>query len=91
MNITQSSVQLRKLAEDHANYVISHEQYRLQRKAILDGLDKHYNGIDAPLETAQQVDTVNNVERIEDPDKTQPYFANKLGQCINFFKGSNNS
>jgi hypothetical protein len=33
---------------------------------------------------------VNSLQSAESADKTQPYFAKKLGTCMNFIKGANN-
>lgn len=92
MNIADSSVTLRKLAENNANYLISFEQYRNDRKLILDALDNDYNAV-KPVQqeiTVQEAPEGAASDITNEADKTQPYFANKLGKCMNFFKGSSN-
>ncbi|PKF63498.1 hypothetical protein CW745_01210 [Psychromonas sp. psych-6C06] len=83
MNITECSPQLSELADKHANYQISFESYRAQRKLLLDSLDKQYNGVTA---TASVVLPEPAMEEEETLDKTQPYLASKIGKCINFLK-----
>lgn len=88
MNMSQCSAQLRALCEQHANYQITFENYRDQRKALLNSLDKHYNGV-----IAEQVDVLPEpVQQTEEQqDKTQPYLASKIGQCISFLKRNSDS
>ncbi|PKG38779.1 hypothetical protein [Psychromonas sp. Urea-02u-13] len=86
MNITECSLKLRELTEHHANYQLNFEDYRIQRKVLLDSLDQQYNGV-----VAEQIDTLLEpiIENETQQDKTQPYLASKIGRCISFLKRNN--
>jgi hypothetical protein len=100
MNIIECSKQLQALTKAHAHYTISLEEYLQNRKALLDELDLNINGIAIePKASQQEAESVSvavlesSIEAAgmeEQQDKTQPYFAGKLGQCMSFIKGSNN-
>ena len=87
MNILESSQQLRDLARAHANYKISSEDYRSQRKVLLDRLDKSLNGV---LPEANSI-AVEPMQSVTDNDKTQPYLVGKLEQCLSFLKKNNDN
>lgn len=99
MNVFECSKQLRALSKAHAHYTISQDDYRRDRKALLDALDFTVNGIAInqvsamPLteETTAELDTIQALESHQQQDKTQPYFAGKIDKCMSFIKGSNNS
>jgi len=100
MNITECSKQLQVLTKAHAHYTMSLEDYLRDRKRLLDELDLNINGI-----AIKQIVSKQDVEPVAEPilestmgvndideqqDKTQPYFAGKLDQCMSFIKGSSN-
>jgi len=86
MNISQSSEQLRALIIKYENHNISIDEYHQQRKILLDALDKQFNGIES-IQLEQPL--VNSVEAQPPADKTQPYFASKIEQCMSFLTGAN--
>lgn len=81
MNISEYSKQLRVLTELHVNYQLTFEDYRRQRKELLDSIDKQYNGI---VEDSDDPPLAHKMEALG--DKTRPYLSSKIGQCINFLK-----
>lgn len=85
MDIKQYSAELSGLANAHANYQLAFDEYRQKRKTLLDALDKNYNGVD-PLQVEIKPKLAQNI--IVDADKTQPYLASKIEQCISFLKKS---
>ena len=98
MNIFECSKQLRELTKAHANYTMSLDDYRRDRKVLLDALDHTVNGI-ANLQSealplaipAPDLDITQHLASHEQQDKTQPYFAKKIDKCMNFIKGTNNN
>lgn len=47
MNINDYSMRLRELSDDYANQRLLPEEYRMQRKILLDQIDSQMNGIDS--------------------------------------------
>jgi hypothetical protein len=99
MNIIECSTKLQQLSKAYANYTMSLEDYRRDRKVLLDALDLTINGIEPnkvdiiqtpTIEPEQDVESHNNNDD-EQLDKTQPYFARKIDKCMSFIKGSNKS
>ncbi len=86
MNMIESSKQIRLLAQQHANYQLSFEDYREQRKILLDNLDKQYNGVIAEQKEIMAEPIVETQEQL---DKTQPYLASKIGKLTSFLKRTN--
>ncbi|PKG83061.1 hypothetical protein CXF85_11990 [Colwellia sp. 75C3] len=98
MNIFECSKQLRELTKAHANYTMSLDDYRRDRKVLLDALDHTVNGIanlqsealpsviPAPIAS---LDITQHLESHEQHDKTQPYLVKKIDECMNFIKGTN--
>ncbi|KGJ94804.1 hypothetical protein [Colwellia psychrerythraea] len=98
MNIFECSKKLRELNKAHAHYTLSLDEYRRDRKILLDALDHSVNGIAikqvaaVPQSmTTPGSDNGQHVENHESLDKTQPYFAGKIDKYMSFIKGSNNS
>lgn len=87
MNINQCSEELRALTDAHANYQLVFDEYRQQRKRLLDVLDKNYNGVE-PIQVILDPQLPQVAQAVDDADKTQPYLASKIGKCFNFLKNS---
>lgn len=56
MNLSEYSIRLRELSDDYANQRIMLDEYRLQRKAILDKIDEIVNGQTAVAEEQSEQD-----------------------------------
>ena len=98
MNINECSKQLRELSKAHAHYTMSLDDYRRDRKVLLDALDHRVNGIAIKQTEAvplaiptPDADITQHLESHESHDKTQPYFAKKIDECMSFIKGSSKS
>lgn len=88
MNIDECAAQLRILANANADYQLEFNEYRQQRKRLLDILDQNYNGVEpVQVSAPPQLPPIEEVA-IVDPDKTQPYFASKISKCMSFLKKS---
>ncbi len=98
MNISECSKQLRQLTKAHSQNSTPLAEYLAKRKALLDALDLNINGVARPeapgnLSATLKVpvpEQVDEVQLDESVDKTQPYFAKKLGTCMDFIKGTSN-
>jgi hypothetical protein len=91
MNITQCSKQLRELINEHENYKVSLENYRFQRKILLDALDKTVNGVNNSPKLTNTLAVAQQGDISVQPDKTQPYLLGKIDKCISFLKRDNKS
>lgn len=90
MNIKEYSKQLRELTVARADYKISLETYRNQRKYLLDALDKNFNGIESN-QIPDELSPVEVTDGRDQRDKTQPYLAAKIDKCMSFLTGSNDN
>jgi hypothetical protein len=98
MNISECSTRLRELTKVHSQNSTPLADYLAKRKLLLDALDLNINGVaqaESPVDLSNTVqmtvpEQLNNLQSSEPVDKTQPYFAKKLGTCMNFIKGTNN-
>jgi hypothetical protein len=98
MNISECSTRLRELTRVHSQNSTPLAEYLAKRKLLLDALDLNINGVaqaESPVDLSNTVqmtvpEQLNNLQSSEPVDKTQPYFAKKLGTCMNFIKGANN-
>ncbi len=97
MNISECSTRLRELTKEHSQNSTPLADYLAKRKLLLDALDLNINGV-AQAENQRDLSStvqmtvpeqVNSLQTAESVDKTQPYFAKKLGTCMNFIKGTN--
>ncbi|TYK65432.1 hypothetical protein [Colwellia echini] len=72
MNITECSKQLRKISKAHANYSISVDTYRYERKQLLDNLDLNINGV-TPFNVTSHLSEA-TVMNNGDNNNTVPHF-----------------
>ncbi len=78
MNMLDFSRQLRELSDDYANQRILLEDYRAQRKVVLDEIDLIKNGVDIHNQNmnSQEPDT------LIDSDQTNQYSKNENSDKI---------
>ncbi|MGD8783700.1 MAG: hypothetical protein PVG75_04655 [Thioalkalispiraceae bacterium] len=62
MNVSDLSLRLRELVDDYSNQRIGHDEYRAQRKVILDELDLILNG-NNPAQSAESSDGIQNLHK----------------------------
>lgn len=77
MNEISYSLLLRNLADDHFRRRITFEEYRTQRKKILDNIDVEFNGLKLSSEPAQTEGPENSEDQSEDFMQTIAFDANK--------------
>jgi hypothetical protein len=71
------SLLLRNLSDDHFRRRISFEEYRAQRKQILDSIDVEFNGLKLPSEPMQPIEPKNDEDEPTDFMQTIAFDANK--------------
>ena len=77
MNEISYSLLLRNLSDDHFRRRITFEEYRTQRKKILDNIDVEFNGLKLSSEPAQTEEPDNSEGQSEDFMQTIAFDANK--------------
>lgn len=71
------SLLLRNLSDDHFRRRITFEEYRTQRKKILDNIDVEFNGLKLPSEPAQMIEPESDEDQPDDFMQTIAFDANK--------------